>query len=286
MVRSLPVRDSRASVCHYGRGSLGSGAGRVCRDSSRPVNVGRHALAVAYYGDTTMATADHTTSEKQMSKTVNIVAYLDVDSDVDKRDVMDRLDDKHDYYEERVRERDKWYVVTRNGVMEVNQEEAEMLKDAQGEELMVRQRTEESTSFEYNSYNFTNEFKRSCVSDVDLVPPSVEPDFAFSDRTVLGGDNIFKATSSGPSLMGLLKHPSQIDDAESDGVWDDKDADLWTVTLTLDVKQLPPTLYRFYDEKVIPKIQENVSRHDWVARSRVMDCSKEIAEEGVCYDVF
>jgi len=286
MAQSRPVGNSRACVCHCGRGPVANSGGRVCRDSSSPANVGRSALAVAYYGDTTMATADHTTSEKQMSKTVNIVAYLDADSEEESRDMMDRLHGGRDYYEESVRERDHYYVVTRNGVMEVNEDEAEMLKDAQGEELMVRHRVEEKTSYANGSFEFSGEFKRNVVSDVDLVPPSVDPDFAFSDRVVLDGDNIFKARASGPKRMGLLKHPSEIDDAESDGVWDDKDADLWALTLTLDVKQLPPVLYRFYDNNVIPEIQENVSKHDWVTRSRVMDCSKEIAEEGVCYDVF
>ena len=40
MARSRPLGDSRALVCHYGRGPVASSGGRVCRDSSRPVNVG------------------------------------------------------------------------------------------------------------------------------------------------------------------------------------------------------------------------------------------------------
>lgn len=40
MARFRLVGDSRASVCHYGRGPVANSGGRVCRGSSRPVNVG------------------------------------------------------------------------------------------------------------------------------------------------------------------------------------------------------------------------------------------------------
>mgnify|MGYP000114244477 CR=1 FL=1 len=286
MMSPAPMGDSRASVCQCGRGGPVSGDGSVNGDSDSRLNVGDDALAVAYNGDTTMATADNTTKEKKMSKTVNIVCYLKADSDEDERAVMDSLDDSTDYYKEDTREIDTYYVVTRRGVKEVDEDTAEMLRDAEGEELMVRRRTEETTSFTNNGWRFSGELQSQCLDGVDKTPPSKDIEFEFSDKVKADGAYIFKARSDGPSKMGMLTHPSKVDDPEEDGIWDDKDADLWVVTLTLEVRDVDPTTYRFYENKVIPKIKQQAAGHDWVERTRVMDCSKEMTEEGACYDVF
>jgi hypothetical protein len=233
-----------------------------------------------------MAQAAHTTSEKKMSKTVNIVCYLRADSSLDERSMMDSLDDGSDYYETGTREKDRWYAVTRSGVTEIGKTTAENIKAAEGEELMVACRTNTTEFHNNDSYDFKRTFKRDVFDGVDVTPPSVD-DHSWYDHKVETDDGmIFKGRAGTPSRMGLLKHPSEVDDPDVDGIWDDKDADLWAMTLTVEVDSVTPTLFRFFDNNVIPDIKEACAKHGWVQRTRVMDCSKEMMEEGACYDVF
>jgi len=286
MMTGRPVMERYGYVCHCGRAGLVSDGGAALGDSSCRLNVGEDALAVAYYGDTTMATADHTTSEKKMSKTVNIVCYLKADSDLEEREMMDTVDSETDYEETGTRSKDKWFAVTPSGVERVDKEAADVLKAAEGEQLMVAKRTEEREYHKNDSYDFKRTFKRSIFDEVDPTPPSVE-DHSWYDHKVETDDGvIFKARAGTPTRMGLLKHPSAIEDADSDSIWRNEDADMWAMTLTVEVDSVTPTLFRYFDRTVVPHIKGECATHHWVARTRVMDCSKEMTEEGACYDVF
>jgi hypothetical protein len=82
--------------------------------------------------------------------------------------------------------------------------------------------------------------------------------------------------------MGMLKHQSK---AEAGDVWKDSDAELPCVVLSVEIDKCSPSVYRWFDNKVIPDIVENIAKHDWVSRFRLMDCEREVSEEGVCYDL-
>jgi hypothetical protein len=233
-----------------------------------------------------MAKADHKTSEKKMSKTVNIVCYLKADSELGEREMMDNVDGDTDYQETGTRSRDKWFAVTPSGVERIDKEVADVLKDAEGEDLMVAERTEDTEYHKNDSYDFKRAFKRDVFDDVDVTPPSVDNHSWYSHKVETDDGIIFKARAGTPSRMGLLKHPSEVEDPDSDGIWEDQDADLWALTLTVEVDGVTPTLFRFFDSTVIPSIKQECATHDWVQRTRVMDCSKEMTEEGACYDVF
>jgi hypothetical protein len=221
-----------------------------------------------------------------MSKTVNIVCYLKADSELGEREMMDNVDGDTDYQETGTRSRDKWFAVTPSGVERIDKEVADVLKDAEGEDLMVAERTEDTEYHKNDSYDFKRAFKRDVFDDVDVTPPSVDNHSWYSHKVETDDGIIFKARAGTPSRMGLLKHPSEVEDPDSDGIWEDQDADLWALTLTVEVDGVTPTLFRFFDSTVIPSIKQECATHDWVQRTRVMDCSKEMTEEGACYDVF
>ena len=286
MLAGSPVMARQGCVWRYGRAGSVSDGGSAFGDKSCRLNVGEDALAVAYYGDTTMATADNTTKEKKMSKTVNIVCYLKADSDLEQRAVMDSLDVGNDYYEMGTTGRDRWYAVTPSGVRQIDEDVAEVLRDAEGENLMVAHRVEESECHKEGAYDFKRRFKDSVFEGIDVTPPSVDDQSWYNSKVETDTGVIFKGRADTPSRMGLLKHPSEVEDPDTDGVWEDKDADLWAMTLTLKVDSVSPTLFRFFDNQVIPDIKEACAKNDWVQRTRVMDCSKEMTEEGACYDVF
>jgi hypothetical protein len=137
-----------------------------------------------------------------------------------------------------------------------------------------------SESYDNNTSGLPLTIRNEVLKGVRLTLSSRNWNTRFGREVRRDGDTLFKATYDGPMQMGLLKHQSEI---EGSDVYADKDADLWAVTFTCDVKKVEPDVYRWFDENVIPDIMQEVARHPWVSRTRVMDCEREYSEEGVCY---
>jgi hypothetical protein len=233
-----------------------------------------------------MASSEHTTKEKKMSKTVNIVAYLKVDNDLGKRDAMAALDTEGNYEAMREYSHDRYYLVTHDGVTRVEDETYEQLKGIDSDDMMVCHAPKTSESPKRKAGSFTAEFRRDVTYDIDMVVPGSDMRVSLNKRVKDNGRTVFSIKSGGPTSMGLLKHPSKVEDSGSGDIWEDREADMWAVTLTCKVNEVDPTVYRWFDNEVIPEIKAEAATHDWVERTRVMDCSKEMTEEGACYDVF
>lgn len=273
-------------VCYCGRAAAVNSGRRFAGDDTTSFNVGDSLSGTGNNGETTMATADHTTKEKKMSKTVNIVCYLKVDDDLDKREVMQELDSSLDYHSKSDYKRDRWYLVTHKGVNTIDEETYENLKDVDSDDMMVCHVPKVKKTHDNGTTQFRSNMTKPVLRDIDMKPPGSDMRVSFNNRVKKDGRTLFRVRSDGPSTMGLLKHPSEVGDAENDDVWEDKEADHWVVTVTCKVDSVDPTTYRWFDNKVIPKVKQGMATHDWVQRTRVMDCSKEMTEEGACYDMF
>lgn len=267
-------------VCHCGRGSPANSAGRVCRDSSSPVNVGEVALAVAYYGDRTMATADNTTAEKSMSKTAQIVCYLTDMEEEPIRQVCDRLDDSRDYLAKK-ESRTTHYRVVRNGVsLRINDDQFERLKAAGVDDMRLIEYDEVNEMHENSKGMFGVALRDRVVEGVDLDSGISGADTWFNRRVRVDDEKIFDVTYHKVTNMGIIKG-GKVPDGES--VWIDEDAEIPAVVLRIQIEDVTPTQYRWFNESVIPDIVENIKDDDWVADKRTLDCEKEYSESGSCY---
>jgi hypothetical protein len=247
-----------------------------------------------------MATADNTTSEKLMSKNVQIVAYLNVDNDLGEREVCHTLHEDEDYYAKSETRWDK-NVICEPGVAErFDEDEYQELLDAEdpgwydtlndetfdrlqgnvGDDVVLRVMEKVHESYDNRTGYLPMTIRDEVLEGVRLALSSRDWDTWLGREVRRDGKTLFEVTYDGPMQMGLLKHQSEIEDGD---VYADKDADLWAVTLTCDVAKVEPDVYRWFDENVIPDVMQEVARHPWVSRTRVMDCEREYSEEGVCY---
>jgi len=227
-----------------------------------------------------MSKANAKTAEKKMSKDVQIVAYLAANPKAKKRGVMQTLHDSVDYADKSQKVRDYYRMVFAGGEERISEEQYDFLKDKDPAGIRLIHYQDVKDNYESNEYSFNNALRRRVLSDVDTAMPGSDMKDWLGRKVKLDDRTIFSVDASGPERMRMLRHQTEIDDGE---MYEDDDTEYWTVTLRCKVNGLKPSLYRWFDDTVIPDLMREVSDNDWVWRTRVLDCEKEYSESGVCF---
>jgi len=229
-----------------------------------------------------MSKNDNVSSEKRMSKDLQIVAYLKDDGSDTIRDAMAYVSGDGAYNETETRVRDKYVVVDGDEFKTTDKRMYDMLVGRTRDGVSAHHYQSETEIHEKGGHDFSRQFRQDVVSGVEIGNENLGIEKRFGRKGQIDNVTVFKANGTGVSFMGMLKHPS---DVEGDDVWEDKEANIAAVTLNIEVNDVSPTVYRWFDNKVIPEIVDNVATHEWVSRHRVMDCEREVSEQGVCYDL-
>lgn len=229
-----------------------------------------------------MSKANAKTTEKKMSKDVQIVAYLRADEDADRREVMDALHDSYDYTETNSEEYDYYRMVFAGGEKRVSEDEFEYLKDKDPAGIRMIHYTQTEENHKYGSYKFNSSLRSDVVRPVTMAMPGSDMVQRWGKKVQIDNKTIFKISMDGPEKMRKLKHQSEVESGE---MFEDDDTQYWAVTMRVEVKGCKPSLYRWFDDNVVPELMANMAQHERVSQTRVMDCEKEYAESGVCFDL-
>jgi len=281
--------DSRDTITHFSMmretltvgSSLGGQWGRAQSVRSGRLPVGCEVLSQGIQR-TTMSEAEAKTTPKKMSKDVQIVAYLKANPKAKERGVMQSLDDNRDYASGDVSVSDYYRMVFAGGEKRVSEEEFEFLKAKDPAGIRLIHYQTESFNYDNNRYGFNRRFRDAVMRDIDMVMPGSDMSNFLGRKVQIDNETVFEVSASGPEKMRKLKHQSEV---EIGDMYEDDETEYWTLTLRCQVNGLKPSLYRWFDNTVIPKVMSEVARHDWVNQVRVMDCEKEYSEEGVCFDI-
>ena len=270
-MRETPVDDS-SSLSQQGR--------------ARPVRSGRVFVGCEVLSQrtqtTTMSNAQEQTTAKNMSKDVQIVAYLKADADADKREVMASVTGNDDFLKTEDTQYEHYRMVFNGGEKTISEDEYQYLKDQDLGGVRLIHYTESRANHVKTTGGFRRSFRYDILSDVTMAMPSSDMETRWGRKVMLNDRAVFEVSASGPDKMKMLKHQSEVESGE---MFVDDDEKYWTLTIRCEVDGLKPSLYRWFDESVVPDIMQEVAKHDWVERTRVMDCEKEYSESGVCFNL-
>jgi len=227
-----------------------------------------------------MATTENTTDSKTMSKHAEIVCYLTDGEEREVREVADELCEDKDYLATDTINRSHIRMV-RNGVsVRLSEDEYEKLSDVDdlGMRIVYTERDEEVYSNKL--YGFGRRLKDDVMEGVDMTSGLSEGRDWLGYEVHVDDETIFSVGNKKPKNMGLIKG-GEVPDGES--VWIAEDAELPAVILTVDITDVSPRVYRWFNETVIPDIVENIKEHPWVCDKRTLSCDKEYSESGACY---
>ena len=177
---------------------------------------------------------------------------------------------------------DRYVMVEGDWYETINEGEYERLLGQVSGSLSVHHFVKETEKFSNSTGMFLREIRDDVLEDVSLVAPASDMSTWLGRRVKFDDRTIFSVRTDSMKKMGMLKHQSEVEGLD---VWEDKDDEQWAVMMTAKVDKVKPSTYRWFDEEVIPHIMDNMARHEYVTRTRVMDCEREYSEEGVCYDL-
>lgn len=224
----------------------------------------------------------HKSTEKSLSKEITVVAYLKADEGTDLREACDEVHDDRDFMAQSTSEYDKYVLVEGDWWEKISKDAYQRLDGVVGGSVSAHHFVKETESYDNSKYLLATDLKSDVCDGVKMANENLGIEKSWGKKAKVNDRSVFKVRDAGVSHMGMLKHQSE---AESGDMWEDEDRELPAAKLIVEIDSVPPSIYKWFDDKVVPEIVDNVATHDWVSQFRLLNCEREVTEEGVCYDL-
>jgi len=219
---------------------------------------------------------------KQHSKTTNIVVYLDTDTTDVREAMIDVAGSEYSDKETEVKDEVRVEIGdTSNTLYGVSYSDL-----PRGDTGGVSVSVERSVSDHYvkSEGGFCDEMFGGAISNC-LENLAVGTPYSKWLDTVRNPDReaVVRVRKNDPTVMGLIAHKPDVDQGV---VWDDKDAEMMAVTITVECKDTSQEIISMADEHVVEGLRDRLLRYDSVRDVRYRACEVEETERGDCFDVF
>lgn len=226
--------------------------------------------------------ADQENVEEEVQKTVTIVGYLADQDWGNWREWSDAVDGGRDYYETEQQATEQYLLRGRGFEKEISAEEYETLKNNHTGELEPVHETTESQRMRFSSTGGKRLIKNDVAKRLKESDILSQLEKGFSNKwSKENGDKVF-STYSTTKDMGLLKHPSEMD---NDNPWEDEEADLMAIRFKVNIKNTDEDLAEKLNDGPVKGIINTLKDNDHIGRVRWTDCETKRVERGACYNI-
>lgn len=216
--------------------------------------------------------------ERQITKTVQVAAYLTDQSYDSWREYVDDHDEDTDYFEKTHSERVNYFLTGFGEEIPIDEEQYVKFRDNNIGNMSLKK---ESDSSEYWRHNPRDYVKSVAGVICDSMADGLE---GFDNKTYWRTKFEHESRDTKITVMshtrkmGMLKHSSE---ATKNDLWENQE-NLMAMLFKIKISDASPGIVDYFDEVFVRGFIKTLSQSDEIAQIRMYDCESETTETGVC----